>query len=119
MNYTSSIVTRVSQHCIAIFRYLSSLASFIMIHFTETPPPVVLLYHDYCVCVKIETLCNCLSSSFSCDSASLIQNIKEFGAVSYLPNYGTTNRIQLFVSIKGKFLGSILFQNKTQQSGIL
>ena len=35
-----------------------------------------------CVCMKRKTLCNCLCSS-SCDSASCVRNIEEFGAKHY------------------------------------
>ena len=75
----------------------------------------------YCVCVKRITLCNCLCSSSSPSSrfsASLIRNIEKFGANNYFTDHRTANTIQLFVSIKMKFFGSILFQKKLQQKGI-
>ena len=70
----------------------------------------------YCVCVKRVMLCNCLCSSpFSRFSARLIGDIREFGAKIYFNEHRTTNTIKLFVPIKRKFLGSILFLNKSQQ----
>ena len=73
----------------------------------------------YCFCVKCVTLCNCLCSSpFSRFSASLIQNIVEFGAKKYFIDHQTTNTIPLFVPIKRKLFRLILFQNKSQQRGI-
>ena len=74
-----------------------------------------------CVCVKRITLCSCLCSSSSPSSrfsANLIRNIREFGAKIYFTDHRTANTIQLFVPIKRKFIGSILFQNKLQQKGI-
>ena len=50
----------------------------------------------YCVCVKRKTLYNCLCSSSSCDSASLIRNTGEFGAKSYFTDYRTANTINGF-----------------------
>ena len=61
------------------------------------------IYNCVCLCVKRKTLCNCLCSSSSCDSASLIQNIGEFGAKNYFTDHQTANTIQLFVHIKRKF----------------
>ena len=49
-----------------------------------------------CVCVKRKTLCNCLCSSSSCDSATLIRNIGVFGAKSYFTDHGTANTIHGF-----------------------
>ena len=54
-----------------------------------------LFQFSFCVCVKRKTLCNCLCSS-SCDSASLIQNIGEFGAKKYFTDHRTANTIQSF-----------------------
>ena len=70
---------------------------------------------SYCVCVKRLTLCNCLCSSYSRFSASVIQNIREFRANNYFTDHLTTNTIQLFVPTKRKFLVSIIFQNKSQR----
>ena len=39
--------------------------------------------YDYCVCAKHKTVCNGLCSSSFCDSASLIRNIRGFGAKTY------------------------------------
>ena len=74
--------------------------------------------HDlnYCVCVKRKTLYDCLC--YSSESASLIRNIGEFGARNYFTDHGTANTIHLFVPLKRKFFGSILFQNKLQRRGI-
>ena len=59
--------------------------------------------------------CLCSSSSPSSRfSASLIRNIEEFGAKRYLTDHRTSNAIHLFVPVKRKFFGSILFQNKSQ-----
>ena len=58
------------------------------------------------------------SACCPCDSASLIRNIGEFGAKNYFTDHRTANGIQLFVPIKRKFFGSILFQNKSQRRGI-
>ena len=68
-----------------------------------------------CVCVKRLTLCNCLCSSSSRFSASVIQNIREFRANNCFADHLTTNTIQLFVPIKRKFFMSIIFQNKSQR----
>ena len=46
--------------------------------------------------MKRRTLCNCLCSSSSCDSASLVQNIGEFGAKSYFTDHRTANTINRF-----------------------
>ena len=66
-------------------------------------------------------LCICVRSfsPSSCFSASLIQNISQFGAKKYFIDYQTANIIQLFVPLKRKFFGSLLFQNKLQRSRIL
>ena len=69
----------------------------------------------FCVCVKGIILCNCLcSSSFlsSRFSASIINNIREFGEKNHFTDHRKANTIQLFVPIKRKFFESILFQNK-------
>ena len=50
----------------------------------------------YCVCVKRITLCNCLCSSSSCFSASIIPNIREFGAKNYFTDQQTANTIHNF-----------------------
>ena len=50
----------------------------------------------FCVCVKRITLCNCLCSSSSCFSASVIRNIVEFGAKSYFTDHWTANTIHGF-----------------------
>ena len=57
-------------------------------------------------------MCSSHSSWFS---ARLIRNIGEFGAKKYFIDHQTANTIQLFVSIKRKFIGPLLFQNKLQQ----
>ena len=49
------------------------------------------LTQSYCVCMKRITLCNCLYSSSSCFSASLIRNIAEFGAKNYFTDPRTAN----------------------------
>ena len=67
-----------------------------------------------CVCVKYKTFCNCLCSSSS-NSTGLIRNIGKFGAKNYFIDYRTANTVQLFVSMKEIFFGSILYQNKAQQ----
>ena len=55
--------------------------------------------------MKRITLCICVCSSCSCRfSASLIQNIGEFGAEKYFINHRTANAIQLFVP-KGEVAG--------------
>ena len=56
---------------------------------------------SFCICVKRITLCNCLcsspsSSSRSCFSASLIQNIREFRAKNYFTDHLTANTIHDF-----------------------
>ena len=72
-----------------------------------------------CVCVKRIALCSCLCSSFpSRFSSSLIRNNGELGAKTYFTDHRTNNTIQLFVPIKKKFFGSILFQNKPQRKRI-
>ena len=68
----------------------------------------------FCVCVKRKTFCNCLYSSSSCDSASLIGNIRELRAKNYFTDHRTANRIQLFVSMKSKFSG--IFFSRTSRS---
>ena len=50
----------------------------------------------YCVCMKHITLCNCLCSSSSRDSASVIQNIREFEAKNYFIDHWTANKIHGF-----------------------
>ena len=62
-------------------------------------------------------LCNCWYSS-SRFSASLIWNIGEFGAKKYFADHQTANTIQLIVTVKRKFFGSIFVWNKWLQSGI-
>ena len=64
-------------------------------------------------------ICVCSSSPSSRFSASFIRNIAEFGAKKYFIDHRTANAIQLFVPIKRKFFGSLLFQNKSQRRGIL
>ena len=64
-------------------------------------------------------LCICVCSSGFCFSANLIQNIDKFGTKKYFIDHWTYNAIQLFVPIKKRFFGSLLFQNKLQQRGIL
>ena len=67
----------------------------------------------YCFCMKHIMLCSCVCSSFpSCLSTSLIQS------KIYFIDHQTANAIQLFVPIKRKFFGSLLFQNKLQRRGI-
>ena len=51
-----------------------------------------------------KTFGNCLCSS-SCDSASLIQNIREFGAKNYFIDHQTANTIH-------SFRDSVLFLKK-------
>ena len=51
-------------------------------------------------------------------SASLIRNIGEFGAKNYFTDHRTANTNHLFVPIKRKLFGTILFQNRLQLSGI-
>ena len=63
-------------------------------------------------------LCICVCSLPSCFSASLIQNIGKFRAKKNFIDYQTANAIELFVPIKRKFFGSLLFQNKLQRRGI-
>lgn len=48
----------------------------------------------YCVCMKHKMLGNCLCSF--CDSASLVQNIEEFGAKKYFRDHLTGNTIHEF-----------------------
>ena len=53
----------------------------------------------YCVCVKRITLCNCLCSSSSPSSrnfASVICDIKKFGAKNYFTDHPTFNTIHSF-----------------------
>ena len=73
----------------------------------------------YCFCVKCIMLCLYIwsfpSSSFS---ASLIWNVGIFRAKKYCIDHQTANAIQLFVPIKRKFFGSLLFLNKLQWRGI-
>ena len=57
---------------------------------------IVELQGANCVCVKRITLCNCLCSSSSCFSASLIRNIGEFGAKTYFTHHRTANTIHGF-----------------------
>ena len=67
--------------------------------------------------MKRKTLCNCLySSSSSCDSASLIGNIRELRAKNYFTDHRTANTIQLFVSMKSKFSG--IFFSRTSRSEV-
>ena len=68
----------------------------------------------FCVCMKRM----CSSSPSSHFSASLIRNMGEFGAKRYFTDHQKTHTIQLFVFIKRKFFGSILFYIKSQQMGI-
>ena len=60
------------------------------------------LYADFCVCVKRITLCNCVcsSSSFSSsrDSASVIRNIREFGAKNYFTDHRRANTMHGFTA---------------------
>ena len=63
-------------------------------------------------------LCICVCSSPSCFSANLIQNIGKFRAKKNFIDHQTANAIELFVPIKRKFFGSLLFQNKLQRRGI-
>ena len=74
----------------------------------------------YCVCVKRITHCNCLCSSSPSSrfSASLIWNIREFGATNYFTDHWTANTIQSFVPIKITFFGCILFQNKWRRNSL-
>ena len=65
--------------------------------------------------MKRITLCNCLCSSSSCFSASLIWNIGGLGAKNYFTDHWTANTIQLSVPIDRKVFWSILFQNKSQR----
>ena len=63
--------------------------------------------------MKSITLCICVCSSPSSHfSIYLIRNIGEFRAKKYFIDHQTTNAIQLFVPIKKKFFGTLLFQNK-------
>ena len=48
---------------------------------------------------------------FFLNSANLIRNIGEFHAKNYFTDHRTAKTIQLFVPIKRKLFGSILFQN--------
>ena len=44
-------------------------------------------------------------------------NIGEFGVKNYFGDHRTINTIHLFVPMKSKFFGSILFQNKVAAKG--
>ena len=75
------------------------------------------LQHHW-ACVKRKILCNCLSSpSSSCDSASLIRNIWEFGKKIILQTIEQLIHFSFF-PINWKFFEFILFQNKSQRRGI-
>ena len=76
-----------------------------------------------CVCVKCITLCDCLcSSSCCCFSASLIQNIGEFGAKNYFTDHQTANIIHSFrdsfqaLKIHGCYWDSQKFEQRSIQA---
>ena len=66
-------------------------------------------------CMKRITLFNCQCSC----TASLIRDIRDLIAKNYFTYYRTANAAPLFVHVKRKFFRFILFQNKSQGSGIL
>ena len=74
----------------------------------------------YCLCLKRETLRNCLSSSsFLRHFSGITGRLNyEFGAKRYFTDHWTANLIPLFVVITGNFFCSILFVNKSQGRAI-
>ena len=67
----------------------------------------------FCVCVKrFAIACVLLLVVFL---PALIRNTGEFGAKNYFTDHWTANTTQLFVSIKRKFLGPILFRTSRSE----
>ena len=52
---------------------------------------------------------NALEFPISLSSAKLFRNIGELGAKENFTDHQTANTVQLFVSIKGNFLGLLFF----------
>ena len=75
---------------------------------------------QYCFCVKHITLCIwvCSFSPSSRFSFSLIRSISEFGARKHFIDHRTANALHLFIIIKSKFFGSLLFQTISQRREI-
>ena len=71
----------------------------------------------YCFCMKCITLCICLCSSLSRFSASLIQNIGEFGAKNNFIDHWIANAIQLLVPIKKEIFRVSSFSEQVAGKG--